>query len=268
MAVGALALDLRALQAEQLEDRRARRAAIASAAAGDQRRAGEREREAAQAPAARATEAAGAPAARAPDAPGAAASRAATAAAMSGVAGHSTCSAAQPRLEVRHSRPPLRARRAAAPARARRARLDGPARNAERGRGLLLAEVEQVAAGRAQAVVLAQPGERARTARRASRRRGAPPRARGPPRPRGAPRRRRAAPGARGGPPERRRLRASLATIVSSHGRSGSPLAEASQRAVRLTKASCAASSASAALPVIRTAVRNAISWWPRTSCA
>ena len=33
-------------------------------------------------------------------------------------------------------------------------------------------------------------------------------------------------------------------------------------------KASWAASSASAASPVIRTAVRNAISWWPRTSDA
>ena len=61
-------------------------------------------------------------------------------------------------------------------------------------------------------------------------------------------------------PPERRRLRASLATIVSSQGRRGSPLRKRCSARYALTKASWAASSASAASPVIRTAVRNAIS--------
>ena len=60
-------------------------------------------------------------------------------------------------------------------------------------------------------------------------------------------------------PAERRRFRASLATIWSSHGRNGEPRRKRPSARWALTKPSCAASSASAALPATRYAVRNAI---------
>src|SRR3954464_14529249 len=69
-------------------------------------------------------------------------------------------------------------------------------------------------------------------------------------------------------PAERRRLRASLATIVSSHGRSGAPSRKRPSARHAFTKPSCAASSASAAFWVISKAVRKAMSWWARTSAA
>ena len=66
-------------------------------------------------------------------------------------------------------------------------------------------------------------------------------------------------------PAERRRLRASLATICSTQGRNGAPRRKRPRARCALTKPSWAASSASAALRVIRYAVRKAISWWSRT---
>src|SRR3954466_15830411 len=69
-------------------------------------------------------------------------------------------------------------------------------------------------------------------------------------------------------PAERRRLRASLATIVSSHGRSGAPSRKRPSARHAFTKPSCAASSASAGFWVISKAVRKAMSWWARTSAA
>ena len=54
-------------------------------------------------------------------------------------------------------------------------------------------------------------------------------------------------------------MRASFATIVSSHGRSGAPSRNRPSARYAFTKASWAASSASAADPVITQAVRNAM---------
>ena len=50
---------------------------------------------------------------------------------------------------------------------------------------------------------------------------------------------------------ERRRLRASLATICSSQGRKGAPSRKRPSARHALTNPSCAASSASAALPAM-----------------
>ena len=60
-------------------------------------------------------------------------------------------------------------------------------------------------------------------------------------------------------PADRTRLRASFATIASSQGRNGAPSRKRPSAACAFTKASCAASSASAAERVITHAVRNAI---------
>ena len=73
---------------------------------------------------------------------------------------------------------------------------------------------------------------------------------------------------ARAAPAARRRLRASLATIASSHGRNGAPARKRGSARHAFTKASCAASSASAADPANRQAVRKAMSWCARTSAS
>ena len=67
---------------------------------------------------------------------------------------------------------------------------------------------------------------------------------------------------------ERRRLRASLPTIASSHGRNGAPARKRGSARQAFTNASCAASSASAAEPANRQAVRKAMSWCARTSAS
>ena len=67
-------------------------------------------------------------------------------------------------------------------------------------------------------------------------------------------------------PAARRRLRASLATIRSTQGRKGASGRKRPSARHALTKASWAASSASAALPAMTYATLNATSWCDRTS--
>ena len=60
-------------------------------------------------------------------------------------------------------------------------------------------------------------------------------------------------------PAERRRLRASFATIRSSHGRNGAPSRKRPSARYALTNPSCTASSASARSPAFTSATRNAM---------
>ena len=134
--------------------------------------------------------------------------------------------------------------------RPRRARLDGAARDVERRGGLLLGELEQVTAGEHLARVVGQlleRGEQARALFRVERRfLGGGGRL-----PRGSAA---ASTGGRGRsrrPAERRRFRASFATIWRSQGRTGSPVRKRPSARHALTSPSWVASSASAALRVM-----------------
>ena len=123
------------------------------------------------------------------------------------------------------------------PAAERRARPRSPPRRARAGSGR-----RSRRGGRPGAV------RRQRAAALGPRARGAPPRGTGP-RPPGGSRRPPAATSRSRRPAERRRLRASLATIRSSHGLSAAPRRKRPSARWALTNPSCAASSASAALP-------------------
>ena len=128
----------------------------------------------------------------------------------SGVSGQSTRSAsARARAQLIALPEPLE--------RARDTRLDRAAANAERGRRLRLVEVEQVAAGEREARVVGQARRAPRAAVGALRRRALLPRGTGPRPPRRLPARS-AAPARNGVPVERRRLRASFATMRRTRG--------------------------------------------------
>ena len=169
--------------------------------------------------------------------------------ARSGVAGHVELPAEleQPQLERSRLAPalpqPLE--------RAREPRLHRPEANAEHRRRLLLGELEEVAARDRVAVLVRQTLDRVEQPRAALAREQQPPRGTGP-RPPGGPRRRAQAERGSRRPAERRRFRASLATIRSSHGLSGAPRRKRPSARYALTKPSCAASSASAAFPPSR----------------
>ena len=149
--------------------------------------------------------------------------------------------------------------------RPRQPRLHGPRAAAEHRRGLALRQPEEVAARDGLPLLLPQRVDRGEQLARAARGRGAPPPETGPRRRRGAPRPGAARSRARRAD-ARRRLRASLATIASSHGRNGAPARKRPRARYALTKASCTTSSASAAEPVMTYAVRKAIPWCSRTS--
>ena len=140
--------------------------------------------------------------------------------------------------------------------------LDRAAAEREHARRLVLAELEQIAAREDEPVLLAQPLERREQL--GALLRGEYPPLRGRSRaPRKLVRRAKGEPSRR--PSARRRLRASLATMARSQGRTGAPRRKRSGARHALTSPVWAASSASAAFRVIRYAVR-AISSCSETS--
>ena len=133
--------------------------------------------------------------------------------------------------------------------RTRRARLDGAAADAKRGGGLLLRELEQVAAREHEPRVVGQLLQRReQTARSSPDGLAASGDGAAPPETSCAAR----SVSAARLPAERRRFLASFATIWSSHGRSGAPRRKRPSARQALTSPSWTASSASAGLPAMR----------------